>query len=82
MARAITEEEKQNARELLGRARAAMKAVEHYDQAAVDRLSRALGWATANERTFVALTRMGFEESDMGCMEEASSWRASSAAPT
>ncbi len=69
MARAITEEEKQNALDLLGRARAAMKAVEHYDQAAVDRLSRAIGWATANERTFVALTRMGFEESDMGSME-------------
>ncbi len=69
MARAITEEEKQNALELLGRARSAMKAIEHYDQATVDRLSRAIGWATANERTFVALTRMGFEESGMGSME-------------
>jgi sulfoacetaldehyde dehydrogenase len=69
MVRAITEEEKQNALELLQRARAAMKGIEHYDQAAVDRLSRAIGWATANERTFVALTRMGVEESDMGSME-------------
>ena len=69
MARAITEEEKQNALELLGRARAAMKAIEHYDQAAVDRLSRAIGWATANEPAFVNLTRMGFEESGMGSME-------------
>src|SRR3989304_2694701 len=69
MARAITEEEKQQALELLQRARAAMKAIEHYDQAAVDRLSRAIGWAMANERTFVALTRMGVEESGMGSME-------------
>ena len=69
MARAITEEEKQIALELLQRARAAMKAMEHYDQAAVDRLSRAIGWAMANEHTFVALTRMGVEESGMGSME-------------
>ena len=69
MARAITEEERQVAFELLHRARAAMKAVEHYDQAAVDRLSRAIGWAAANERSFVALTRMGVEESGMGSME-------------
>ncbi len=69
MPRSITEEEKQNALELLQRARAAMKAIAHYDQAAVDRLSRAIGWATANEGTFVALTRMGVEESDMGSMD-------------
>jgi acyl-CoA reductase-like NAD-dependent aldehyde dehydrogenase len=69
MARAITEDEKQHALELLGRARAAMKAIEHYDQPVVDRLSRAIGWATANEPTFVALTRMGVEESGMGSMD-------------
>jgi len=69
MPRSITDEEKQNALDLLQRARAAMKAVEHYDQAAVDRLSQAIGWATANEHTFVELTRMGVEESDMGSME-------------
>jgi hypothetical protein len=43
MARAITEEEKQTALELRQRARAAMKAVEHYDQAAVDKLSQGIG---------------------------------------
>jgi sulfoacetaldehyde dehydrogenase len=69
MARAITEEEKQTALELRQRARAAMKAIEHYDQAAVDRLSQGIGWATANEGTFVALTRMGVEESGMGSMD-------------
>ena len=69
MARIITEEEKQYAQDLLQRARAAMKAMWCYDQAAVDRLSRAVGWATANERTFVALTNMGVEESGMGSTE-------------
>jgi len=69
MPRAITEEEKQQAAELLRRARAAMKVVAQYDQASVDRLAQAIGWATANEHTFVALTRMSVEESGMGNME-------------
>ena len=69
MARAITDEEKSYAQELLCKARAAMKAVEHYDQARVDDLCRAVSWATANEQTFVALTKMGVEESNMGSAE-------------
>jgi sulfoacetaldehyde dehydrogenase len=69
MARPITDEEKSLARELAGKARAAMKAVEHYDQKRVDDLCRAVSWATANEKTFVALTLMGVEESNMGSVE-------------
>lgn len=69
MARLITEEEKSHAHELLQKARAAMKATEHYDQARVDDLCRAVSWATANEKTFVALTKMGVEESNMGSAE-------------
>jgi sulfoacetaldehyde dehydrogenase len=69
MARVITEEEKSLAREFLQKARAAMKAIEHYDQAQVDELCRAVSWATANEQTFVALTKMGVEESNMGSAE-------------
>ena len=48
------------------RARAAMRAVEHYTQQQADRLCRALGWATANEKTFVRLARMSVEESRLG----------------
>src|SRR6187455_57817 len=66
MARAITEAERAAAHDLLGRARAAMAAVTDYDQAAVDRLCRAVAWATANEETFGRLTRMSVEESGMG----------------
>src|SRR4051795_6991727 len=64
--RAVTSEERASAQDLLTRARGAMTAVEHYDQAAVDRLCRAIAWATANERTFGRLTRMSVEESGMG----------------
>ena len=66
MARAITDDEKACARTLLHRARAAMAAIEHYDQATVDRLCQAIAWATANEQTFGTLTRMSVEESGMG----------------
>src|SRR5947207_5238856 len=67
--RATTTEEKAAAQEHLERSRAAMRAVESYDQAAVDRLCRAVAWATANERTFGRLTRMSVDESGMGSAE-------------
>ena len=66
MARPITDEEKAYARELLARARVAMKAIEDYDQAAVDRVCQAIGWATANEPTFTRLAQMGVDESGLG----------------
>jgi sulfoacetaldehyde dehydrogenase len=66
MPRAVTEEEKASAQDLLKRARAAMAAVEQYNQETVDRLCRAVAWATANEQTFGRLTRMSVEESGMG----------------
>ena len=69
MARAITDEEKVFAQELLTRARAAMAAADPYDQASVDRLCRAIAWATANEQTFGRLTRMSVDESGMGSAE-------------
>jgi acyl-CoA reductase-like NAD-dependent aldehyde dehydrogenase len=65
-ARPIAEEEKTVAQELVTRARAAMAAVSDYDQATVDRLCRAVAWATANEQTFGRLTRMSVDESGMG----------------
>lgn len=69
MARVITIEEKTSAQELLNRARAAVAAAADYDQATVDRLCRAVAWATANEQTFGRLTRMSVEESGMGSAE-------------
>jgi sulfoacetaldehyde dehydrogenase len=66
VARPISEEERAAAQALLARARAAMRAIDHYDQATVDRLCRAVAWATGNEQTFGRLTRMSVEESGMG----------------
>src|SRR5436309_2531464 len=54
---------------LLALARAAMKVAARYDQERVDRLCRAVAWATANEQTFGRLTRMSVDESGMGSAE-------------
>jgi sulfoacetaldehyde dehydrogenase len=67
--RTITSEEQAVARALLARARAAMQAVETYDQAAVDRLCRAVAWAGGNEATAATLARMSVDESGMGSPE-------------
>src|SRR5215510_16230195 len=69
MTRPVTDEEKQYASAVLQRARAAVKASESHDQGRVDRLCQAVGWATANEATFVGLTRMSVEESKMGSLD-------------
>jgi sulfoacetaldehyde dehydrogenase len=69
MGRAVTEEEKQYAQELLQRARCAMRAIEHYDQVAIDRLCQAVAWATANEQTATRLAYMGVDESGLGDRE-------------
>jgi sulfoacetaldehyde dehydrogenase len=67
--RTITSEEQAVARALLARAKAAMQAVEAYDQAAVDRLCRAVAWAGGNEATATTLARMSVDESGMGSPE-------------
>ncbi len=66
MARAITEEEKQLVRDLVARARVALSQIADYDQARVDRLIRAVGWALSNEKTFTRLSNMGVDESGLG----------------
>lgn len=64
--RTVTEEEKQTVKELVARARNAMKQIADYDQAKVDRLIQGLGWATANEKTFTRLSNAGVDESGLG----------------
>jgi sulfoacetaldehyde dehydrogenase len=75
MAREITPEEKELAREMLERSRAAMAQVADYDQARVDRLAQALGWALSNEATFTRLAHMGVDESGAGDREGRASKR-------
>jgi sulfoacetaldehyde dehydrogenase len=66
MAREVTPEEKQTVVDMLARARAAMEQIKDYDQAQVDRLAQALGWACGNEKTFVRIAQMGVDESGIG----------------
>src|SRR5437870_9328133 len=68
-ARTITAEEQATAHGLLARAKTAMQAVEPYDQAAVDRLCRAVAWAGGNEQTAIRLAIMSVDESGMGSRE-------------
>lgn len=67
--RTITPEEKEMAARLLQNARAAMKAVESLDQAAVDRLCQAVAWAGGNEPTAIRLANMSVDETGMGGRE-------------
>src|SRR5215217_1291381 len=67
--RTITPEETELADALLARGRAAMTAIESYDQQTVDRLCRAIAWATANEVTATRLAQMSVDESGMGSPE-------------
>ena len=46
-----------------------MQAVEHYDQARVDRLCQAIGWAAGNEASAARLANMSVDESGMGSRE-------------
>ena len=62
----VTEEDKQMIADLVARGRAAMKAIEHYDQATLDRLIQAVGWAVANDKTFQVISDMGIDESGLG----------------
>jgi sulfoacetaldehyde dehydrogenase len=70
MAKIQTEEEKQEQtrylQSLVDRAHVAMDSIQDYDQARVDRLCQAVGWATANETTFKRLADMSIEESGLG----------------
>src|SRR5437868_2233795 len=69
MARTITAEETAVGGDLVTRARAAMAAIADYDQATVDRICRAVGWAGGNEKTATRLANMSVDESGMGRRE-------------
>lgn len=62
----LKQEERSTVDEMVGRARDAMDSIRNLDQSQVDRLCQALGWATANEKTFTHLAQMGVDESGLG----------------
>jgi sulfoacetaldehyde dehydrogenase len=69
VARPITDEEKKYVHELLERARAAQAVIADTDQETIDRAIQAVGWYTANEKTFTRLAQMGVDESGLGDRE-------------
>lgn len=66
MARELTQAETATVDAMMARARAAMEEIKDYDQAQVDRLAQALGWACGNETTFLRIAQMGVDESGIG----------------
>src|SRR6186713_291238 len=68
-ARTITQQETELAQRLLDNARKAMAAIADYDQAKVDRICQAVGWAGANPETAERLANMSVDESGMGSRE-------------
>ena len=69
MTRSTTPEETALAEEMVTTARAAMAQTADYDQARVDRLAQAIGWALGNEATFTRLAHMSVDESGIGDRE-------------
>ncbi|WP_347268884.1 aldehyde dehydrogenase family protein [Paracoccus sp. (in: a-proteobacteria)] len=67
--REITPQERQLVADMVARARKAMEEIRDYDQAQVDRLAQALGWACGNEKTFLRIAQMGVDESGIGDRE-------------
>src|SRR5215471_10803058 len=66
MARELSADEKQLAADMLSKARTAMNEIKSYDQAKIDRLCQAVGWATGNEKTFLRIAQRGVDESVIG----------------
>src|ERR1041385_676325 len=67
--RTITPEERTLAHDMLRRAKTAMQAIAHADQAGVDRLCQAIGWAAGNQTSAARLANMSVDESGMGSRE-------------
>ena len=67
--RTLTPEESALAAQLLANARRAMAQISSYDQARVDRLCQAVGWAGANPETAARLANMSVDESGLGSRE-------------
>jgi sulfoacetaldehyde dehydrogenase len=64
--KSLSPEQERELDEVFARARAALKIIETYDQARVDRLIQAVAWAVAHRSTFHRLVEMGIQESGLG----------------
>ena len=66
MGKELSAEERNLAKEMLDRARAAMAEIEDWSQKDLDRLSQAIAWYAGNEKTFTRLAEQGVDESEIG----------------
>ena len=66
MGKELSAEERNLAKEMMGRARAAMAEIEDWSQKDLDRLSQAIAWYAGNEKTFTRLAEQGVDESEIG----------------
>ena len=66
MASPLTDEQRAYAQTLLAKARAAMRVIEDYDQAKIDRLCQAVAWATANEPHMTRIANLAVDETGLG----------------
>ena len=62
----LTPDQQRELDDVYNRARVALKVIESYDQARVDRLCQAVAWAVSNKTTFTRLVDMGIAESRLG----------------
>jgi sulfoacetaldehyde dehydrogenase len=62
----VTDEQRLEMRAMLARARAAMQAIEDWDEARINRVCQALAWATANETHMTRIANMAVDESELG----------------
>lgn len=69
MDKPLSSPDQQTVDQMVARARVAMETVKNLDQTRVDQLCQALGWATANDKTFTRLAQMGVDESGLGDRE-------------
>jgi sulfoacetaldehyde dehydrogenase len=75
MAKELADTDRAEIDAMIARARVAMREVANYDQARIDRLVQALGWATSNEKTFGRIVAMSVKESGLGDPEGRNSKR-------
>ncbi|MDR3436578.1 hypothetical protein, partial [Telmatospirillum sp.] len=66
MSTPLTDEQRQDLMAMIDRARAAMKALEGWDEARINRLCQAMGWATANEKHMTRIANMAVDETGLG----------------
>ena len=62
----VSDEQRQQLQGMLAKARAAMKAIEGYDEARINRLCQAMAWATANEPHMTRIANMAVDETALG----------------